>query len=67
MSKRYTHCIVYRGAPYHEGERGHIVSRHTSKQHANKRFLRESRDSAGNLTTFPLNHSIRTIDEFEGS
>lgn len=67
MSKHYTHCIVYRGAPYHAGERGHIVSRHTSEEHANKRFLRKSRDSAGNPTTFPLNHSIMTIDGFERS
>lgn len=67
MNTRYTHCIVYRGAPYHQGERGHIVSRHMSQFHAQARFNRESRDSEGNPTTFPLNHSIMTIDGFERS
>lgn len=58
----YTHAIIYIGAPYGDGEKGHIFSKHRSEDNANARFDRESRDSQGNKTTFHLNHEIVTLD-----
>jgi len=58
----YTHAIIYTGAPYGDGESGHIVSRHKSRRHAENRFDAECRDSEGNFTTFDLSHEIVALD-----
>lgn len=59
QTDRYPYAIIYYGAPYGLDESGHVVSRHKSREAAQRRFDRESRDSEGNPTTFPLNHRIR--------
>lgn len=41
-SKRYTHAVVYIGAPYGDNEGGHIVSLHESKGGALKALYRMS-------------------------
>ena len=35
---KYTHKIMYQGAPYGDGEAGHTVSRHKSRELAEKAF-----------------------------
>ena len=54
----FTHAIVYVGAPYGEGESGHIISRHTGFTQACKAWAREISGTAG-----VLNHQIVKLDE----
>ena len=53
----YTHAIIYVGSPYGNNEQGHIHSRHTSLDLAEKRY---ERDFGG--TTGHLNHRIVKLD-----
>ena len=55
--QRYTHAIIYIGAPYGENESGHIVSRHTSRELADSAF-----DRKFSGTTGVLNNKVVALD-----
>ena len=55
--RKYSHAIVYWGAPYGENERGHIVSRHTSEDLAEAAY-----DRRFGGTTGVLNNRIVELD-----
>lgn len=54
----FTHAIFYVGAPYGDGEMGHLVSRHTSEEAAEAALARMSRDAEGHETDARRNHRI---------
>lgn len=53
-----THVIVYTGAPYGDGEGGHVVSQHQSQELAEKAYARKFDGTTGVLT-----NSIVALDE----
>lgn len=68
MSK-ITHEIVYIGAPYADGEAGHVISRHRSVDAAERAYRRLTTRRitvAGRYVSFAtaarLNHVIRVVE-----
>ena len=58
QNTKMKYAIVYTGAPYADGEEGHIVSRHMARDTADARW---DRDYSG--TTGIYNHRIVRLDQ----